>query len=207
VITVGVTGGIGSGKSLICRIFTAMDIPVYEADRRAETILNDDRDVQHALSGLLGEKIFRDGKPDKRLMADIIFRDKEVLKKVNRIIHPAVLNDFILWKRQYTFLPYVIHEAAILFESGADKIMDFVITVYAPVDMRIRRIMERDGVTASDVRIRMKNQWSEKKRQENADIVVYNDEKHLVIPQVLSIHKALVKRAGNKITENKKWQD
>jgi dephospho-CoA kinase len=193
VITVGITGGIGSGKSLVCRIFSTLGIPVYTADKRASEIMETNEEVREALVRLLGKEVYTGKMLNRKVMSALIFNRTQYLQGVNEIVHPAVLSDFQEWKMMQEETPYVIHEAAILFESGAYTFMDVVMTVYAPVKIRIRRIMERDGLTMEEIKARMRQQWNEKQRQEKADVVIRNDEKQLILPHILSLHRFLTK--------------
>lgn len=191
-IKIGITGGIGSGKSLICQIFKTLKVPVFEADREAKVIIDSDPATREALGELLGNRIFgTDGKINRQLMAGIIFNDQDLLLKVNGIIHPAVRCRFNEWhKIQRSH--YVIQEAAILFESGVFQLMDLNIVVSAPEEVRILRVIQRDGVTKEKVLERMKNQWPEEKKLAMADFIIHNDDSQSLIRQVLDIHQKLL---------------
>ncbi len=191
-LKIGITGGIGSGKSLVCKIFQILKIPVFEADREAKEILDSDPQTKEALGNLLGVHIFdTNGKVNRQQMAGIIFNDQELLQKVNGIIHPAVRRKFNEWHMAQK-APYVIQEAAILFESGIYKLMDRNIVVTAPEELRINRVMERDGVTKEKVLERMKNQWPEKEKVALADYIIRNDESQSLIHQVLEINQKIM---------------
>ncbi len=189
-IKVGLTGGIGSGKTTIAKIFEVLGIPVYNSDIRAKEILYSEN-ILKKIKENFGEKVFEKGILSKKKLAQIVFSDKNKLQILNNIIHPAVAKDFAQWYKMQT-APYIIKEAAILFESGAYKTMDYIITVYAPKNERIKRVIKRDGITEKEVLARIKNQWSDIKKIKNADYVIKNYNSFLVIPQVLKIHQELL---------------
>jgi len=190
-LKVGVTGGIGSGKSTVCMIFETLGIPVYDADTRAKQLMNTDPELKTALKGYFGDGIFNDETLDRRQLADIIFNDPKALEMVNSWVHPAVASDFEHWCIQQTS-PYVIEEAAIIFESGMAQRFDKVILVTAPERLRIERVCDRDQITPEFVRKRMDNQWSEEKKIALADYIINNDNEYLLIPQVMEIHHAII---------------
>ncbi len=188
-IKVGLTGGIGSGKTTVAKIFEVLGIPVYYSDIQAKKILFKPETIEK-IRHTFGEKVFEKGKLSKKLLAKIVFNDKEKLQKLNSIIHPAVKTDFKNWLEKQN-APYVVKEAAILFESGAYKDMDFIITVFAPVEERIKRVMKRDNISREEVIRRIENQWTDEKKIKLSDFVIKNYNSFLVIPQVLEIHNKL----------------
>ncbi|MBN2519596.1 MAG: dephospho-CoA kinase [Bacteroidales bacterium] len=190
-IKVGLTGGIGSGKSVISKIFRILDIPVYFADQRAKELMENNEIIKSKLMDIFGKKIYHKNKLQRKLLSQIIFKDGKLLQKVNSIVHPIVRDDFIEWMKYKTGYKYVIEEAAILFETGYYKEFDKIITVIAPVDLRIQRIILRDNTTENEVKQRMKNQWEDEDKIKYSDYIIINDDKELVIPQVLKIHKEL----------------
>lgn len=192
---VGLTGGIGSGKTSVARIFSVLGIPVYEADEASKKLIDTDKGLQGQLIALLGDDIVSDGKINRPLMAERIFNDSELLSQTNAIIHPAVAAHFQHWHQQYTQQPYIIREAAILFESGSYKDCDKVIVVSAPQEMRIARVMSRNDVSRQAVLERMSNQWPEADKLARADYVIYNDHSQSVIKQVLAIHEDLIRQS------------
>ena len=187
-LKIGVTGGIGSGKTLICRVFSTLGVPVYNADDRARSIMNEDLRVIRNLAESFGEDILRDGKPDRKALASIVFNDAGALKLINEIVHPAVQDDFITWVKKHNGSPYVIKEAAILFETGMYKELDNVILVTAPVDLRVQRVVERDNDKEENIRKRIENQWPDDKKTAMAAIVLENDNTSPVLPVILRIH-------------------
>jgi dephospho-CoA kinase len=190
---VGVTGGMGSGKTLVCRIFEILSVPVYYADFQAKRLMESDAGIREELKKMFGSTIVSRDKIDKKKLAQIIFNDNNALKSVNRIIHPAVRKDFDAWVNNISGCDYIIEEAAILFESGAYKLLDFNITVSAPEEMRIKRVVLRDHTTRESVISRLRNQMIEEERNRLADAVILNDESELLIPQVIRLHNRILK--------------
>lgn len=192
-LKIGITGGIGSGKTTVAKVFEQLGIPVYHADFWAKEILNTDPLVKQRITELFGSEVYgADGKADRKKIADIVFNDKEKLNELNSVIHPAVRMHGEQWLKQFADKPYILKEAAILFESGGNKDMDKVIMVSAPKEVRIERVMKRDKVTREEVEARMANQWPDEEKIKRSDFVVVNDGKLLVIPQVLQIHEILI---------------
>jgi dephospho-CoA kinase len=188
----GLTGSIGSGKSIVATVFGKIGIPVYYADHVAKDLLTHEN-VRKQLRQIFGETIFdAHGVVDRKLLGAIVFYNAPALVKLNDLIHPLVKDDFDMWLKEHSAYPYIIHEAAILFESGFNKYFDKVITVDAPSELCISRVMKRDGVSREDVLSRMQNQMDTVKKAALADFVIWNDEQSLVIPQVMEIHRMLV---------------
>ncbi|KPK85384.1 MAG: hypothetical protein AMS27_07460 [Bacteroides sp. SM23_62_1] len=195
---VGVTGGIGSGKTLICKIFEILGVPVYYADLQAKKILVSEPDVITKLTECFGKVILKQGKPDREKIASIVFNSPDALNRLNSVIHPFVRKDFNVWTSNKKGYSYVIEEAAILFESGAFRLLDFTITISAPQDLRIKRVMERDNTDRKSIMARIANQMNEEERISLADAVIVNDNKLLVIPQVVELHNRLISLAEKK---------
>jgi dephospho-CoA kinase len=191
-LKVGVTGGIGSGKSTVCKIFESLGIPVFRADDEGRRLLDEDEEVKKKVAGLFGDKVIVNGKPDRKQIASLVFNDAQKLQQLNAIIHPKVRESLKTWAAKQSS-PWVIEEAAIIFESGIDKNLDAVIVVSAPEELRIQRVMARDGVTEASVRERIKNQISEEERRKRADYIIENDNTQLLTPQALDIIKKLTK--------------
>lgn len=189
-IKVGITGGIGSGKSTIAHLYEMMGYPVYYADTRAKWLMNNDPIIKSELIATFGKAIYPD-QLDRKALADIVFSDSEALEKLNNITHPAVGRDLKAWTKAQNS-PVVFKEAAILFESGTNKSVDKVICVIAPEINRIMRVMKRDKVSATQVQERISNQWSDEKKAELSDFIINTDEQQLVIPQALEILKQLL---------------
>ena len=190
-IRIGITGGIGSGKSTVCKVFELLRIPVYYADDEGKKIL-DSPEVKERIIKIFGDVVLaKDKTVDRKKMADLVFNNKENLEKLNSIIHPAVGAHFEEWLETYKDHAYVIKEAAILFESGAYKQVDKVITVTAPIELKIKRAMHRNKITREEVEKRMQNQLSDEEKIKRSQYSIINDEEQLIIPQILEIHKAL----------------
>jgi len=189
---IGVTGNIGSGKSTVCRIFETLEIPVYYADAMAKKLINSDPEIMSAYRRIFGNGIYIDGQLDRKRIADLIFEDKSLLSEIENIVHPAVYKDFEQWseKQESTI---VMHEAAILFESGGDVFVDKIIFVSAPENLRIERVMKRDGLSEQEIRNRIKNQWSEERKIPMSHYVIKCDGCTPVILQVLEIYNDLRK--------------
>lgn len=194
-IKVGLTGGIGSGKSTVARIFRVLDVPVFESDAVGREILSNDPFVRKAVVARFGEGIYHLGEVDRSALAAVVFQDASALKDLNAIIHPAVRNAFGKWMGDQ-LAPYAVMEAAILADSGGYKAFDRIIVVSAPEELRIQRVMQRDKVERASVVARMANQVGEQERLHIADHVVQNDDHQLVIPQVLAIHRELLELAN-----------
>ena len=186
---VGLTGGIGSGKTTVARIFELLDIPVYNSDIEAKKILFR-ADIQEIIKEKFGKEIFVKGNLSTQKLAKSVFRDKEKLNLLNSIIHPQVATHFKQWTQQQK-APYVIKEAAILFESGAYKQTDYIITVFAPLEERIKRVMQRDKSSKKQVLLRIKNQMPDEQKIKLSHFIIKNYNSFLVIPQVLEIHNRL----------------
>ncbi len=189
---IGITGGIGSGKTTVARVFEQLGIPVYHADYWAKEIMNTEPLVIERLKELFGNSIYdSNGKADRKRIAEIVFADKNKLNELNSVIHPAVWLHGENWLKQHHDKPYILKEAAILFESGGNKGVDKVIMVSAPEEIRLERVMKRDNATPEEVTARMANQWDDEKKIALSDFVIVNDDRQLVIPQVLEIHSRL----------------
>lgn len=187
-LKIGVTGGIGSGKSLVCRVFTILGVPVYNADEEAGRIMNEDRDIIQRLSEEFGREVFRDGRLCRAALARLAFNDPDALELLNSIVHPAVRKDFMAWLKRQDDVPYIVKEAAILFETGVYRQLDAVILVTAPEQLRIRRIVQRDGAGEDDIRKRMASQWPDEKKAALAGVVIKNDNREPLLPLILQLH-------------------
>ena len=189
---IGITGGIGSGKTTVCNIFEYFSIPVYYADDRAKYLMTNDTDLVEAIKESFGEDAyFGDGSLNRAYLGNIVFSNPKKLKILNGLVHPAVHKDGAMWHSLQRDVPYTLNEAALMVESGGYKRMDKLIVVTAPEDLRIERVMKRDKTTAEAVRARMNNQLSEEEKVLHADHVIYNDGSHSLIEQVFIIHRRL----------------
>jgi dephospho-CoA kinase len=190
-LKIGITGGIGSGKSTVCRVFSALSIPVFEADKIAKDLMNTNKEIRKELLSLFGTSVYLPNQVvDRKYLAGIVFNNPSLLEKLNNIVHPVVRQTFFDWcdKQQS---PYIIHEAAILFESGFYKMMDKTITVVTNENERIQRVMKRDGLTLELVKERIRNQWTDDERVKLADFVIGNNDNELIIPQIIEIDKKI----------------
>lgn len=192
-IKLGLTGGIGSGKSTITQMFRLLGVPVYVSDDRSKFLTQNNPVIIQGLKHLLGDYIYKDGLLDKKLMASLIFNDKDLLNEVNHLIHPVVFQDFADWVKSYEQIgtKYVVNEAAIMVESGNYKQMDKLLVVTADVETRVRRVIARDCVTEQQVRSRINNQISDDVKVALADFVIRTDDTHFVLPELLRIDKQL----------------
>lgn len=191
-ILVGVTGGIGSGKSMVCKIFKTLGISTYDADSQAKKLmLLDDVLKQQIVDGFGKESYLENGDINRDYLAKTVFSNPEKLTHLNGLVHPAVAKDFETWVNEQK-TRYVIKEAALLIESGSYKHLDKLINISAPLELRIERVMKRDAFRTKDEIIRIiNNQLSEEARNEKADFVIKNDESELLVNQVLELHKQL----------------
>ena len=182
---IGLTGGIGSGKTTVAGLLIKSGYPVYFADERAKVILDTDSEVKEKVKNLLGESVFqKDGTADRKKIASLVFSNPELLKGLNAIIHPATFSDFEKWKMNLKSNSWVFKEAAILLEAGADQNLDAVLLIQAPLPLRLQRVCDRDQTTAEKVLERMAQQWPEEKKVNKADFIIYNDGMHPLEPQI-----------------------
>lgn len=196
-LKVGLTGGIGSGKSTVAKVFEVLGIPVYYADDAAKRLMNQDDDVKRTIQKQFGDAVYTNDVLNKKQLADIVFNNPEKLQQLNKIIHPATIKDAERWMQNQT-APYAIKEAALIFESGAQEHLDYVIGVTAPAPLRIQRTMHRDNVTREEVLARMDKQLDESVKMKLCDFILVNDEQEMLLPQVLHLHNKLLSLAKNK---------
>lgn len=193
IATVGLTGGIGSGKTTIANLFALhFSIPMYIADTKAKELVANNKQLQQEIVTLLGEEAFVEGRYNTSFVAQEVFSNKEKLDKLNAIIHPYVQQDFLQWKQSQQ-APYVIKEAAILFESGSYRDCDFIIMVTAPLEERIKRVILRDKIDRETVEKRIKNQWNDEKKIELSTFVIENGESDKNLDKIEIIHSKIVK--------------
>ncbi len=185
-MVIGITGGIGSGKSTVCSIFDLFGIPVYNSDVRAKELMNSNPNLIQSIQANFGTEVYVDGNVNPTVLARKVFSDSAALKQLNALVHPVVSRDFDEWRDQFE-KTHVVKEAAILIESGAYKQCDRIIVVEAPESLRIKRVMVRDGVAEEDVEARIRNQMSETERRVHADYIIDNSGKTMLIPQVQEI--------------------
>jgi len=190
---IGLTGNIGTGKTTVARVFSCIGIPVYHADTRAKLFLDSEKVIVQLETHFGSAIITRDKTVDRKKLASIVFSEQSKLSILNSIIHPLVKADFEEWCLLQTKKQYIIHEAAILFESGFNSLFDANILVVSPECLCLSRVMERDKITEEMVKLRMQNQWDQEQKKNLADYLIINDENSLLIPQVLSIHNQIIR--------------
>ncbi|WP_373057478.1 dephospho-CoA kinase [Zunongwangia sp. H14] len=195
-IVVGLTGGIGSGKTTVANFFRNLGIPVYIADDAAKLLMNSSEKIRSAIIGVFGQEAYQGQLPNRKYIASRVFKDPEQLNLLNNIIHPAVAKDFEDWKnRQHA--PYVIYEAAILFEKGGYKKCDVTILVTAPYKEKIKRLKERDQSSLEEIEARMKHQWDDEKKRELADFEIENLQREQTQRDVRNLHEIILKSGKN----------
>lgn len=189
--TVGVTGGMGSGKSTVCRLFNLLGVPVFYADDEAKKLYDEAR-VRSQVVKLFGKQVLgKDKRIDKKKLAELAFSDKALLARLNALIHPLVRARFLAWKKKQKGAKMVIKEAAIMVESGSHKELDFLISINSPNELRINRILSRNSMSVEAIEKRLSEQISDQERAKYADAIIVNDEQHSLIEQVLALHKKL----------------
>ena len=187
-LKIGLTGGIGSGKSTVAKIFETLGIPVYYADTEAKRLMNSSETLKKVIRQNFGEATYENDQLNRKYLAGIVFNDPEKLELLNALIHPVTINDAEQWMQQQS-APYSIKEAALLFESGAAENLDLIVGVYAPQALRIKRVMKRDGLTADEIMKRINRQVNEEMKMKLCDFVITNNEQELLVPQVLKLHQ------------------
>jgi dephospho-CoA kinase len=193
-LRIGLTGGIGSGKSTVARIFETLAIPVYYADIAAKKLMNENEELTKAIKVQFGNNIYLNGKLNTKALAAMVFNDEAKLSLLNSLVHPATIKDAEDWIEQQTS-PYIIKEAALLFESGSNRYLDLIIGVNAPLELRIQRAMARDNITREQVTARINKQMDEEEKLALCDYVIINDEQQMLLPQVLQLHEKFLQLA------------
>jgi dephospho-CoA kinase len=189
---IGLTGGIGSGKSTVCRMFRDLGVPVYDSDKEAKLLMQNSREIRAGLEALFGKEAFIGDILNRELIANKVFTDKSLLQQLNRLVHPVVRQHFLSWQKKQTF-PYVVQEAAIIFENGSHSNYDKIILVTAPKEIRIKRVMLRDGSTRKNILDRMKNQWTDRQKRKLSDFVIINVNLEDTKIKVEQIHSEILK--------------
>lgn len=190
-VTIGVTGGIGSGKTTVCKVFEWMGVPVYYADIRARWLIENDPLLKSGIITLLGKEVYSaEGNYLSKKVAERVFGNPDLLAQLNQLVHPVVKKDTMEWLtvQKNKKAPYVLKEAALLFESGSYRDMDYILFVSAPLKVRMNRVMQRDGISASDFELRIKSQWPDRRKLKMSDFVIINDGRHTILNQILQLH-------------------
>lgn len=190
---IGLTGGIGAGKSMVASIFGTLGIPVYESDARAKWLMNHDPALKQQIEELFGSSAYHNAQLNRGWIAEQVFVKKDLLQKLNQIVHPAVKQDALQWANaiEQAGAPYVLKESAILFEENLTEEMDGILLVVAPVQTRIQRVMERDGITQQQIEERMNHQWPDEQKIALADYVIYNDGERPLLEQIMDIDQMI----------------
>lgn len=202
VIKVGLTGGIGSGKTTVAKIFELLQVPVYYADAASKSLYTTDKELMESVKKHFGEAVYKNNELDRSALAALVFNDPNKLALLNSLVHPPTIRHAEAWMAAQT-TPYIIKEAALLFESGSAGSLDYIIGVYTPKHLRLKRVMDRDSITREEVLHRMDRQIEESIKMKLCDFVVINNEQELVIPQVLKLHQHFMQLAIEK-KENQK---
>ena len=191
-IKLGLTGGIGSGKSTVAKVFQELGVAVYYADVEAKKFLAQD-EIKKDLQTVFGVSVINgEGDVDKAVLASIVFTDEKQLAKLNALIHPLLENDFVIWSEEKSNEKYIVKEAAILFEAGFDKSVDKILTISAPVEERIERVMKRDQVNRQQVLDRISKQWTDEQREAKSNFVIHNADDQMILEAILEIHNKLI---------------
>ncbi|MFD0975938.1 dephospho-CoA kinase [Salinimicrobium gaetbulicola] len=190
----GLTGGIGSGKTTVAGFFRELGIPVYIADDEAKKLMNSDPEIQLQIKEIFGDVAYKNGVLDRQFLASRVFNDRDLLEKLNSIVHPAVGKHFLTWKDQQDS-DYVVYEAAILFEKGGYKKCDYNLLITAPLEVKLMRLQKRDKASAEEIQARMNNQWSDEKKAQFADFIIENKDLSETRENVRKIHDLMRKSA------------
>lgn len=193
-LKIGLTGGIGSGKTTVAKIFEALNVPVYYADAASKRLYHTDADLIANIKKHFGDGIYTNNELNRARLAELVFKDADKLALLNKLVHPPTIKDAENWMQQQT-APYVVKEAALLFESGSASSLDYVIGVQAPEALRMQRVMQRDGASREDVLARMNRQMDEAEKLKRCDFIIRNNEQEAVLPQVLKLHQRLLEMA------------
>ena len=189
-IKIGLTGGIGSGKSMVSKLLTTYEIAVYDSDTRAKSLMETDDKIIHSITQIFGKEAYTNGKLNRRFVAEAVFASSSKLLQINTIVHSAVIDDFSRWA-ELQAADILVFESAIIFENGLEKYFDKIIAVVAPQKSRIERVKRRSGLSRKEILNRIKNQTSSKTLRQRADYVIINDDRTAIIPQVESILKSI----------------
>ena len=195
-LKIGLTGGIGSGKTTVAKIFELLSVPVYYADEASRRLYHTNKELMSALKKHFGEDVYTNDQLNRSKLAAIVFNDPAKLELLNSLVHPLTIKDAEEWMQTQN-VPYIIKEAALLFEAGSAKGLDFVIGVSAPEELRIKRVLDRDGIKKEEVLTRINRQMDDKTKMSLCNFIIKNDEEQLVIPQVLALHEKFMEMSKN----------
>jgi len=191
-LRIGLTGGIGSGKSTVARIFEVLGIPVYDADSASKKLMIENNELKNQIKNSFGKEAYTDGELNRRYLAEQVFSDSQKMALLNSFVHPATIKDAEQWMKKQN-APYLIKEAALIFESGSQKQLDYVIGVKSPLALRLHRTIQRDNVSTEQVKARMEMQMDEAIKMRLCDYVIINDEQQMILPQVLELHEKFLR--------------
>jgi dephospho-CoA kinase len=189
---IGITGGIGSGKTTVTKLFAMLDVPIINADEEAKKLYYENEELKQKIISLLGNESYIEGVFNKPFISSVIFSDEEKRKQLNALVHPLAIAKMNEWMQQYNHTPYILKEAALLIESNSYKVLDAVIHVTSPIDIRIQRVMKREKISRQEVENRIQAQMPEEEKLKYATYIIYNDDEHLLMPQVLYIHQQIL---------------
>jgi dephospho-CoA kinase len=192
-LRIGVTGGIGTGKSVVCQIFETLGAPIYNADTRAKALYTENEDLKTALIVRFGNIVYEGDELNREFLGTKVFNNEAELKWLNSLVHPLIFTDYEVWCKRHQKALYTIKEAAIMIESGSDKNVDVLVAVAAPEELRIKRVMARDGISEAAVKARMAKQMPQEDLIKQCHFVIQNDEKESLISQVLALHKRFIR--------------
>ncbi len=193
-LKIGLTGGIGSGKSTVAKIFETLGVPRFDADKAAKKIMNNNNDLKKILIAEFGELVYNNGILDNKYLANIVFNDSFKLEKLNALVHPLVIDTGLAWANHQN-APYIIKEAALLFEAGSTQGLDFIIGVFSPKYLKIKRLQKRDAATIETIEAKINNQINDSIKMKLCDFVIINNEENLLTAQIIDLHKKILLKA------------
>lgn len=193
-LKIGITGGIGSGKSTVCKVFESLGVPVFYADDAAKRMMDSNAQLREQIIQLFGPQAYDENQLNRKYISEVVFGNSDLLARLNEIVHPATVAHGKIWMGKQSN-PYVLKEAALLFETGSNKDLDFIIGVSSPTALRLSRAMSRGNASKKDIEARMNRQMKEEEKMSLCDFIIVNDDCHAILPQVLALHVILLKKA------------